>query len=200
VTPGSLRENLKKARDLLAQAGWVYRDGALRNAQGNIFSFDFMIVQKSSERVVAPFARNLEKLGIRMNYRMIDAALAQKRLNDFDFDMVTQIKGGSPSPGNELYDDFGSRAASESGSENYGGIADPAIDALIDRVVKSSSRADLVTASRALDRVLLQGFYCVPNYYNDKYFVAYRNTFGYPLVLPGHYVPQVWALTMWWTK
>ncbi|ASU41297.1 ABC transporter substrate-binding protein [Herbaspirillum sp. meg3] len=200
AAPGSLRENLKKARDLLAQAGWTYRDGALRNAQGNIFSFDFMIVQQSSERVIAPFARNLEKLGIRMNYRMIDAALAQKRINDFDFDMVTQIKGGSSSPGNELYDDFGSHSAGESGSENYGGIADPAIDALIDRVVKSSSRTDLINASRALDRVLLHGFYCVPNYYIEKNFVAHRNTLGYPPVPPHQYAPQVWALTMWWTK
>jgi microcin C transport system substrate-binding protein len=196
----SLRDNLRTAKKLLADAGWTFRDGALRNDRGEPFEFEFLIVQKSSERVVAPFARNLEKLGITLRYRVIDAALAQKRLDEFDFDMVTQIKGGSTSPGNELYGEFSSRAAKEPGSENYGGVADPAVDALIDRVIKSTSRVDLIAASRALDRVLLHGYYCVPNYYNEKHFVAYRNTLGYPSVLPKQYSAFAWVMTIWWQK
>ncbi len=198
--PGSLRQNLRQAQALLAEAGWTYRDGALRNRKGEPFQFEFLIAQKSSERVVAPFARNLEKIGITLKYRVVDPALAQKRLDDFDFDMATQIKGGSSSPGNELYGDFGSKAAQEKGSENIGGIADPAIDALIDRIVKSGSRADLVAASRALDRVLLHGYYCVPNYFNEKHFIAYRNTLAYPSILPRQYAASSWVLSMWWQK
>lgn len=198
--PGSLRDNLKKAKALLAEAGWVYRDGALRNAKGEPFEFDFMIVQKSSERVVAPFARNLEKLGITMNYRVLDPALAQKRLDEFDFDMDIQIKGGSSSPGNELYGEFGSAAARQNGSENIGGIANPAVDKLIDRIVKSTSRADLVAASRALDRVLLHEYYCVPNFYNERHFVAYNHKLAFPSVLPQQYAASAWILTTWWQK
>jgi microcin C transport system substrate-binding protein len=198
--PGSLRQNLRQAQALLAEAGWTYRDGALRNQKGEAFQFEFLIAQKSSERVVAPFARNLEKIGITLKYRVVDPALAQKRIDDFDFDMVTQIKGGSNSPGNELYGDFSSKAAQEKGSENNGGIADPAVDALIDRVVKSTSRADLVAASRALDRVLLHGYYCVPNYFNEKHFIAYRTTLAYPAVLPRQYAASAWVMTMWWQK
>ncbi len=198
--PHSLRANLKEARTLLAEAGWTYRDGALRNAEGEPFVFDFMIVQKSSERVVAPFARNLEKLGITLNYRVLDPALAQKRLDEFDFDMTVQIKGGSSSPGNELYGEMGSAAAKENGSENIGGISSPAVDKLIDRIVKSTSRADLVAASRALDRVLLHEYYCVPNFYNEKHYVAYNSKLGFPSVLPLQYAASAWVLTTWWQK
>ncbi len=198
--PGSLRENLRQAKKLLEQAGWTYRDGALRNAKGEPFQFEFLIAQKSTERVVAPFARNLDKLGIALQYRVIDPALLQKRLNEFEFDMVTQIKGGSSSPGNELYGDFSSKAAKEPGSENIGGIAHPAVDALIDRVVKATSRADLVAASRALDRVLLHEYYCVPNFFNEKHFIAYRNALAYPAVLPKQYSAFAWVMTMWWQK
>jgi microcin C transport system substrate-binding protein len=198
--PGSLRQNLKQAQALLAEAGWTYRDGALRNQKGEPFQFEFLIAQKSSERVVSPFARNLQKIGITLKYRVVDPALAQKRLDDFDFDMATLIKGGSSSPGNELYGDFSSKAAQEKGSENNGGIADPAVDALIDRIVKSSSRADLVAASRALDRVLLHGYYCVPNFFNEKHFIAYRSSLAYPAVLPRQYAASAWVLSMWWQK
>jgi microcin C transport system substrate-binding protein len=198
--PGSLRQNLRQAKALLADAGWTYRDGALRNAKGEPFQFDFLIAAKSMERIIAPFARNLATLGITLNYRVVDPALAQRKLDDFDFDMTIQVKGGSNSPGNELYGDFSSKAAGVKGSENLGGIADPAVDALIDRVVKASSRADLVAASRALDRVLLQGYYCVPNWYNEKFFIAYRNTLHYPSVLPRQYPAAPWVMTMWWKK
>lgn len=200
LPPDSLRQNLRIAKALLAQAGWTYRDGALRNKDGTPFKFEFLIASPSYETVLAPFARNLEKLGIEMTYRPIDPALAQKRLDNFDFDMTVGLEGGSPSPGNELYGEFGSQAAKEPGSENISGISDPAVDALIDRIVKSHSRADLVNATRALDRVLLQGYYCVPNYYSDKYFVAYRNTLAYPSVLPKQYVPLYWEFSTWWEK
>ena len=198
--PFSLRENLKTAQKLLADAGWTYRNDALRNAKGEPFVFDFLLVQQSSERVVAPFARNLAQLGITLRYRVTDPALAQKRLDEFDFDMTTLIKGGSSSPGNELYGEFSSAAARETGSENHSGVVDPAVDALIDRIVKSQSRADLVAATRALDRVLLHGYYCVPNYFNEKHFVAYRNTLAYPKTLPGQYSASGWVMTTWWHK
>lgn len=200
VAPRSLRDNLREARDLLNAAGWVYRDGALRNARGEPFEFELLLYSKAFERIAAPFARNLEKLGIRMDYRLYDLALAQKKLDTFDYDMTVITYGASESPGNELYGRFHSRSAAEQGSDNAFGLKDPLVDALIDRVVTSRSRAELVTACKVLDRVLRAGHYLVPNWHNPTHRVAYWNRFEYPKTLPRYYSPVDWALRTWWAK
>ena len=123
--PGSLRANLREAKALLQEAGWSYRDGALRNGKGEPFVFEMLLWEKGFERIVAPFARNLAKLGIVMNYRTIDVALYQHRSDTFDFDMMVQDFPESQSPGNEQINYWHSSAADKEGSNNVIGIKDP---------------------------------------------------------------------------
>ncbi|SMC21799.1 microcin C transport system substrate-binding protein [Andreprevotia lacus DSM 23236] len=196
--PRSLRANLLQARDLLAQAGWTYRDGALRNAKGEPFVFEFLDDSPVMLRVEAPWARNLQKLGITVTVRMADYALLQKRLDGYDFDVTSLHYGDTQSPGNELYDLFSSKAAATPGSGNIAGVRDPAIDALIERVVRSDLRADRVTAVRALDRVLRNGYYAIPHWYSRVHRVAYKPALRFPDTLPQYYSPASWIVATWW--
>ena len=197
VAPSSLRQNLLKARDLLAQAGWTYRDGALRNAKGEPFRFEMVEDGPFFLRVISPYVRNLEKLGIKVDVRTSDFALHQKRMNEYDFDMTTIRFGDSQSPGNELYDRFGSKAAEEKGSDNVIGVRSPAVDALIDAIVRADTRAQLQTATRALDRVLWNSYYVIPQWYNPTHRVAFRKEMRYPEP-PLYYTAESWILLNWW--
>jgi microcin C transport system substrate-binding protein len=196
--PHSLRENLYQARTLLQQAGWNYRDGALRNDRDEPFRFEIMLVQKGFERIVAPLARNLEKLGITVDYRTVDPALYQRRTDTFDFDMIVEGFGQSQSPGNELMDMFHSSSAGQEGTRNVIGIKDPVVDALIEKVIYAQDRQTLVTAVHALDRVLLWGDYLIPHWYIGTHRVAYWNRFGRPATLPQYYSAADWMLATWW--
>jgi microcin C transport system substrate-binding protein len=200
VPPDSLRGNLRKARDLLAQAGWRVRDGVLKNDKDDVFTIDVLLVQKGFDRIFAPYAHNLEKLGIDMNYRTVDESLYKRRIDNFDFDMVVASFPESVSPGNELKNMFSSEAASMKGSRNLPGIASPVVDALVDRVIESENRAQLVTATHALDRVLLFGEYLVPNWYIDKHRIAYSKKLKRPKTLPLYYDPVTWLLKAWWLE
>ena len=199
-TAQGLRKNLLQARDLLTQAGWVYRDGALRNPAGDPFVMTLMIPDRSSEIVLAPFARNLHKLGIELRYRIHDPSLIKKRLNDFDFDLAISILGGSSSPGNELYDDFSSKSADEKGSQNLPGIKDPVIDQLIEEIVKSPDRQAIAAGARLLDRYLLHQQFVVPMYYGRQFFIARKSDLRHPPALPPHMLAGSWLLTMWWRE
>ncbi len=199
--PGSLRANLLAARALLREAGWHVRDGALRNARGEAFIFEYLESQGSLAPVIAPYARALGILGIRLLYRQVDFALYQQRLERFDFDMTTTGYAGSPAPGAELLDLFGSAAAVQDGSDNLWGLQDPAVDALIGAVLAARSQAQLRTACRALDRVLVCGWYSVPHWYAASHRVAWRGgRFGMPARLPLYYEPQAWAAACWWER
>lgn len=197
--PASLRDNLRRARELLAEAGWTYRDGALRNAKGEPFVFE-MLDNNVLTRIDVAYARNLERLGIQVVQRDVDNALFQKRLEDFDFDMTHYGFSASQSPGNELVDRYTSAAAEVKGSENLIGLRSPAIDALVQHVVRATTREDLVAAGRALDRVLISGYYVIPHYYSKNHRVAYKRTLAFPEKLPQHYTAQEWVLTTWWAK
>ncbi|ESJ23787.1 peptide ABC transporter substrate-binding protein [Cupriavidus sp. HPC(L)] len=196
--PRSLRDNLREARRLLAQAGWTYSDGALRNAKGEPFVFEFLDDGGAMSRVITTYVRNLEKLGIQVHQRTTDFALYQKRLEDFDFDVVSIRFPDSQSPGNELRDRFTSEAASTPGSDNLFGLKSPAVDKLVDQVLRAHTRKDLVNASRALDRVLMHGYYVVPNWYSASHRVAYRRELVYPQRLPYYYTAEGWVLSSWW--
>ncbi|MGE5522813.1 MAG: extracellular solute-binding protein [Rhodospirillaceae bacterium] len=196
--PHSLRDNLRRARELLREAGWTYRDGALRNAKGEPFEFEVLINRRSWERVVAPFARNLEKLGIQLNSRVIDAALYAKRVDDFDFDMIVHWYLSSQSPGNELYLRFASETADEKGSHNMMGLQNPGIDRLVQAVLTADTRQELIIACRALDRALLAGQYVIPHWHNTVHRVAYKNRFGIPKEQPLYYQPEDWLVKAWW--
>jgi microcin C transport system substrate-binding protein len=196
--PHSLRENLRQARALLEQAGWTYRDGALRNAQGKPFEFESITYTRVFERVLAPYAKALAKLGIEMRYRVVDVALYQQRMDSFDYDMTTVVFPSSQSPGNELWGRFGSQAADEPGSDNAIGIKDAAVDALVAAVVSARTRAEQVAAARALDRVLRAGYYLVPHFHNTTHRVGYKNRFGLPATRPLYYTSEDWMLKTWW--
>ena len=186
----TLRDHLRRAKRLLADAGWIYRDGALRNAKGEPFTLEFLDNSGSMGRVVTPYAKNLEKLGF---------AVLQKRLDVFDFEIISNRNVGSESPGTELFERFGSKAAQTEGSANYMGINDPAVDALLQKVTAASTRPQLVIAVRALDRVLRHGHYSVPHWYGGVHRVAWRNgRFEMPQRLPKYYQPEALATSTWW--
>ena len=196
----TLRDHLRQARDLLAEAGWTYRDGALRNEAGQALAIEFLDSSGSMGRVVTPFAKNLEKLGIQVQYRVIDFALLQKRMDVFDFDIVSNRTVGSEAPGTELLERYGSASADVEGSGNVIGLKDPAVDALLDKVVSATSRPELVTSLRALDRVLRHGHYVVPHWYGGVHRVSWRaNAFARPADLPRFYQPEKLVTTVWWS-
>lgn len=201
VAPATLRDNLRTALGLLRDAGWtVADDGLLRNARGEAFQFEVLSYSKALERIAVPWARNLEKLGIRANLRVTDPVLFQKRLDEFDFDVTVVSFPASQTPGNELLERFSSGAADEKGSDNAMGVRDPAIDALVRSLLTSDSRAELVSAARALDRVLRNGWYLVPHFYSATHRVAYRDTLAYPKTMPTFYAASPWLLKTWWRK
>jgi len=200
IKPSSLRHNLREASRLLKDAGWRVKGGVLVDQAGEPFSFEVILAQKGFERIMAPFARNLKKLGIAVDYRTVDVALYQQRMESFDFDMVVTSFGQSQSPGNELKGMFHSSSAKQNGSRNLIGIEDPVVDALIDRVIYAKNRAELVVAVHALDRVLLHGDYLVPHWYIASHRIAYWDRFGFPETLPLYYDVESWMLATWWKR
>ncbi|MDP2450627.1 MAG: extracellular solute-binding protein [Polaromonas sp.] len=199
--PGSLRQNLRQAQALLREAGWTYRDGALRNAKGEAFTMEFLNDQPSLVRIVGPFQKALEKLGITMTYRVVDFSLSKQKMDAFDFEVTTLRLPGSTAPGSELLERFGSEAAKTPGSSNVWGIADPAVDVLLQKVVTAKTRPELGAAMRALDRVLTHGFYSVPQYYGDAFLIGYRPApFVLPPVIPPYYQADTWAMSTWWAS
>ncbi len=199
--PGSLRENLRQAQALLKEAGWVYSNGALRNAKGEAFTMEFLSDQPSLIRVVGPFQKALEKLGITLTYRVVDFSLSKQKMDAFDFEVTTARLPGSTAPGGELIERFGSEAAKTPGSSNIWGVADPAVDALLQKIVTATTRQELSAATRALDRVLTNGHYSVPQYYGDAFLIGYRpGQFVLPDVIPPYYDAGNWAMSTWWAS
>jgi microcin C transport system substrate-binding protein len=201
VPPNSLRENLRQARALLAEAGWNYKDGALRNAKGEAFTIEFLNDQPSLIRVATPFQAALRKLGIEMTFRTVDFSLAQQRMDNFDFDMTSRRLPGTTAPGGELFELFGSKAADTVGSANSWGVADPAVDAILGKVATATTRVELATAMRTLDRVLSNGYYSIPQYYSNSFLIGYRpGRFVLPPTIPPYYQADDWALSTWWAS
>ena len=191
----SIRENLRTARTALLAADWEVRDGALVHAgTGEAMEIEFLLVAPAFERVIGPYVRNLERLGVAARIRTVDTAQYQKRVEDFDFDIIVASVGQSLSPGNEQRNQWSSAAADIPGTQNYAGIKDPTIDALIDLVIQAPSREALVAATRALDRALLWGRYLVPNWHIRSFRLAWWNKFGKPARPPryGLGFPGLW--------
>ena len=198
--PGSLRENLRKARDLLAAAGWTYRDGALRNPKGEAFTLEY-VDTGGLERLVAPYFQTLGRLGIKAEYRRADFALYRKRADVFDYDIFSLRIPGNEAPGAQLLDFFGSKSADTEGSTNWIGVKDPAVDALVMQAIGSHTRPELVARLRALDRVLRHQYLYVPHYYSTTYRIAYRSgKFEQPKVMPLYYQAEDWVISTWWRK
>ena len=201
IAPNTLRGNLRVARDLLAQAGWHYRDGALRDANGTPMTIEIMDDQPGMDRLILPYMQALGMLGIQAHMREIDSALYEKRLDNFEYDMTTFIYPPVTIPGSELTRRFGSAAAAEVGSENYPGIRSKAIDSLIHSAISADNLDDLEAATRALDRVLIYSFYLVPEYYAPAARrIGYKSTLGYPAKVPTSYQYEDWVIDYWYTK
>lgn len=196
--PSSLRENLVQAKALFKEAGWEYRDGALRNAEGEPFTLEVIDDQGAMSRIISVYVRNLQKLGVQVHQRTSDYALIQRRMQEFDFEMTSVNFGAFTSPGNELFDMYSSAAADEKGSSNIWGLKDPAVDKLVAAVVGATTWKDLIAASRALDRVLLHKHIVVPHWFSATHRVAYRNRFGIPQVVPLYYQADGYVLSTWW--
>ncbi|WP_232457691.1 extracellular solute-binding protein [Burkholderia ubonensis] len=200
LPPGSLRDNLKAARDLLAQAGWRYRDGALRDANGTPMTIEIIDDQPGMDRLILPYIQALGTLGIRASLHELDSALYQRRLDNFQYDMTTFIYPPVTIPGAELARRFGSAAASEVGSENYTGVRSKAVDALIRAALAADTLEDLETATRALDRLLINLYLIVPQYYLPNARIAYKTTIGHPAIIPGSYSYEDWIIDYWYRK
>lgn len=181
---GNNRGNLRKGLQILREAGWSLQDGVMTNADGVKLEFEILLGSAASERFTLPFTKNLERLGIKASVRTVDPVQYQNRLRDFDFDMTIGVFPQSLSPGNEQVDFWGSSRATQPGSRNIIGIADPAIDALVRQVVTAKDREALITATRALDRVLLWNYYLVPHFHSRTDKVVYWNRFGRPDTKP----------------
>ncbi|MEY4737319.1 MAG: hypothetical protein RL302_1638 [Pseudomonadota bacterium] len=197
----SLRNNLRQAQKLLKDAGWEYRDGALRNAQGDPFVLEYLDSNEGGARVVTPWARNLEKIGVTLQFRPVDFALYQQRLQKFEFDITSLAYQGTHNPGQEFADLFGSKAADQEDSGNHSGVKNPAVDALITRITSAKSKAELLPACRALDRVIGHLHLLVPQWSAGTHRVAYNAwRLDKPDTMPPYATGEGWAIDTWWAR
>ncbi len=186
VSDGSGRDraSLQRASKLLNEAGWRIQDKKRVNDKGEPLTVEFLTFEPTFERIVAPYVKNLSLLGIDARIRRVDPAQYQQRLKDFEYDITTQRYVMRNTPGVELRSYFGSQSADLNGSLNLAGIKDPAVDALIEKIIGAESREDMQTAARALDRVLRAGHYWVPHWYKASHTIAYWDKFGQPETKP----------------
>jgi peptide/nickel transport system substrate-binding protein/microcin C transport system substrate-binding protein len=206
--PNALRQNLRRARDLLAEAGWtVAADGRLRNARGEPFEFEYL--EPGSPGRMIDFQRNLEKLGIGFKERIVDFALYRRRLQQYDFDVVVIVEGDFTLPSAaDLASSYGSQSADEPGNNNFRGVKSRAVDHLIKALGDATTMDDLRTAARALDRVIMWNFWQIPQVYLSEEQISYWNKFGIPAVQARYFVADSypsassapWPLWTWWLK
>ena len=197
----SLRDNLRRARDLLGEAGWRIQDGVLRNSQGQAMVIEYLDSNEGGARVVTPWARSLEKLGIQLKYRAVDFALYQQRLSKFEFDIISLAYGGTHSPGQEYADMFGSKAAVTEDSGNMAGVSSPAVDAIIAGMTSAKTKADLLPACRALDRVISHSHYLIPQWAATTHRMAFNDRrLARPAQVPPYSSGEGWAISTWWAR
>ena len=191
---GFIRSELQEATKLLKNAGWKLKDGKLENSKGESFEFEILLVSPAFERIVLPFIDNLEKLGIKASLRTIDSSQYQKRIENFDFDMVVFTFSQSLSPGNEQRNFWGSDAADTNGSRNIIGIKNDVVDILIEKLINAKDRDDLIIICKALDRVLLWNYYVIPQWHISDYRVLYWDMFDQPKQKPKYSL----GFDTWW--
>lgn len=193
---GIIREQQRRAYQLLQEAGWKIVDDKMVDADGKPVSLEFLLAQTDFERVLLPYKRNLADLGIELVIRRVDVSQYINRLRSRDFDMIVGGFGQSSSPGNEQREYWHSASADNPGSRNFIGLKDPAVDSLVEGLINAESRQSLVTRTRALDRVLLAGHYVIPNWHIKTWRVAYWDRLQHPEVTPLYDV----GLMTWWSK
>ncbi|MBM3503788.1 MAG: ABC transporter substrate-binding protein [Alphaproteobacteria bacterium] len=192
---GNNREGLRRATQLLKDAGWEIKDKVLTNTKsGRVFEVEFLLADPQFERIVLPVVQNMERLGVKARVRTVDTAQYQRREDEFDFDIVITTFAQSLSPGNEQRDFWGSKAADEKGSRNLAGIKLAAVDDLIEKIIEAPDRQQLIAVTRALDRVLLSQHFVIPQFHIQSYRLAYWDKFGRPVAPPKYGL----GLGSWW--
>ena len=186
----------RRAIDELQDAGYVLRDGRLVDDRGTPLAFEITVQDREEERLALAYARNLARIGVNASVRLVDDVQFDRRRTRFDFDMMPGTWTASPSPGNEQRGRWGSTSANAEGAYNIAGVASPAVDAMIAAMLAAETSEDFVAAVRALDRVLISGFYVVPLYYAPETWIAYSSKLGRPDVTPLFGVD----LAAWWRR
>jgi microcin C transport system substrate-binding protein len=191
---GQDRALLRKATALLQEAGFTIKEGKRVGSNGQRLTAEFLIDEPTSQPIHLPFIKNLATLGIEATLRMVDPVQYQKRIDEYDFDLVVRRFSFSSTPGDALRPYFTSAATAISGSQNLSGIADPVVDALVEAIIAAESRPALVAACKALDRVLRAGRYWVPQYNKPSHWLAYWDVFARPATKPryGRGLPETW--------
>ena len=191
---GHDRKELKKAVDLLGEAGWTVKDTGLVNADGEAFAFTISVQNKDQEKIALHYQRTLQQIGIKADVRIVDSAQFASLQKTYDYDMIPATWFNSLSPGNEQKFYFGSDGKATEGTRNYPGIADPKVDAAIAAMLSAKSQEEFAAAVRAEDRLLVSGFYIIPFYDAGGQWVARWNTIGRPekQPLPGFEVTTLW--------
>ena len=191
---GQDRALLRKASALLQEAGFVIKDGKRVTWKGERISAEFLIDEPSFQPHHMPFIKNLATLGIDATLRIVDPVQYRARVDDFDFDLTVQRFSFSSTPGDSLRTFFTSQAAATKGSQNLAGMADPVIDALVDKIIGAATREELTAACKALDRVIRAGRYWIPHWYKASHWIAYWDMFGRPATKPryGRGIPETW--------
>ncbi len=192
---GNIRRHLLAARQLLEAAGWRVVDGRLLSDDGAQMEIEFLTDSPSFERIIAPFVRNLERLGIAARIRLVDSAQYTNRVQTYDFDIVTARFNLPRTPGVEQRNFWSAAAADSPGGLNYAGVKNPVVDALIERFGAASSRTELKAVVGALDRVLMWNHYTVPQWFKATHFIAYWDKFGRPAAKPEY---DLGFLDTWW--
>jgi microcin C transport system substrate-binding protein len=192
---GQDRALLRRAGQLLNEAGFPIKDGKRVMPNGERMTIEFLLEEPSFQPHHMPYIKNLQTLGIDASLRMVDAAQMQRRRDEFDYDMTIQRFSSSSTPGDSLRTFFSSQAAEIKGSQNLAGIADPVVDALIEQVMSARDRATLTIACRALDRVIRAGRYWVPQWYKGTHWLAYWDMYSHPTQKP-RYARGV--VETWW--
>ncbi|MFN7901952.1 MAG: extracellular solute-binding protein [Holosporales bacterium] len=197
ATPEDLRLNLKRAADILKQAGWIVYGNQLIGKDGKPFEFEILIEDPTFERVIAPYLQNLQRLGIKGTIRVLDAAQYQQRLDNYQYDIIIGTFGQSLSPGNEQRGYWHSTQADVPGGNNILGVQNPAIDTLVERIITAPDRESLLIAVKALDRVLFWNYYVVPQWHTNSYRIAWWDKFERPNIRPRF---SLGFPDTWWSK
>ena len=196
----SFRDSLIKSKRLLDKSGYYVKDNQLYSPNNIPININFLLAQKGFERILAPFKNNLSRLGINMNYRTVDLSLYQQRLDNYNFDMTVVSYPQSQSPGSELMSMFSSESVDKVGAFNFPGINDSDIDKLLDQMIYSSNRKDMIVSAHLLDRLLWNEYFMVPNWFINSHRIAYYNKFSRPDSLPLYFQATNYVLQTWSVK
>lgn len=191
---GNVRPQMRQAVKLLEKAGYHLKESKMQDKNGQQLSFEFLLYSKDFERIVHPFRRNLQRIGIKTSIRLVDVSQFINRLNNFDFDLVSMRKGQAISPGNEQLGYWGCASAMQVGTANWAGICLPVIDELVTKLIMADTREELVNTTKALDRVLLTEHIVIPQWYLAASRLAYWDKFSRPKIAPSYDL----GLSTWW--